>query len=305
MPDASAAIRRFNRFYTREIGVLDGNLLQSGFSLAEARILYELGQTPEIAAKEIGEKLNLDRGYLSRILQAFQRKRLITRKTDATDKRRSHLSLTEKGRTTFRQLDRRSSQAAKGMIADLPPGAVNAMLEAMKTIQGVLAKSATTPDYVLRRDRVGDLGHIASRQGLIYEQEYGWGKTYEALAAKILSEFVGRDDAVNERAWIAESHGKILGSVYLMKEDAETARLRLLYVEPQARGLGLGKKLVSECTTFARATGYKRIVLWTQSSLTAARKLYVNEGYELIKQEPHHSFGKDLVGETWKLVLTK
>lgn len=305
MPNASDAIRRFNRFYTREIGVLDGNLLQSGFSLAEARILYELGQTPEIAATEIGEKLNLDLGYLSRMLRAFQRKRLISRKTDATDKRRSHLSLTEKGRKTFRQLDRRSSEAAKGMIADLQPGAVNALLAAMETIQGVLAKKSTTSNYILRRDRVGDLGHIASRQGLIYEQEYGWDKSYEALVAKILTEFVGRNDAVNERAWIAESHGTILGSAYLMKEDEETARLRLLYVEPQARGLGLGKKLVSECTAFARAAGYKRIVLWTQSSLTVARKLYVNEGYELAKQEPHHSFGKDLVGETWQLVLTK
>jgi DNA-binding MarR family transcriptional regulator/GNAT superfamily N-acetyltransferase len=305
MPDASDAIRQFNRFYTREIGVLDGNLLQSGFSLAEARILYELGQTPEIAATEIGEKLNLDRGYLSRMLRAFQRKRLISRKTDATDKRRSHLSLTEKGRTTFAQLDRRSSQAAAGMIADLPPGAVNTLLAAMETIQGILVKSSTTPEYMMRRDRVGDMGFIASRQGLIYEQEYGWDKTYEALAAKILSEFVGRNDAVNERAWIAERHGTILGSVYLMKEDAETARLRLLYVEPQARGLGLGKKLVSECTAFARAAGYKRIVLWTQSTLSTARKLYVGEGYQLIKQEPHHSFGKDLVGETWELILTK
>jgi DNA-binding MarR family transcriptional regulator/predicted GNAT family acetyltransferase len=302
MPEASAVIRRFNRFYTLEIGVLDGNLLQSGFSLAEASILYELAQAPEIAATDIGEKLNLDRGYLSRMLQAFQRKRLISRKTDAADKRRSHLSLTEKGRTTFRQLDRRSSQAATGMIADLPPSAVNALLQAMETIQGILAKSSTTPDYILRRDRIGDLGHIASRQALIYEQEYGWDKTYEALAAKILSEFVGRND-VNERAWIAESHGTILGSIYLMKEDAETARLRLLYVEPQARGLGLGKKLVSECTAFARQAGYKRIVLWTQSSLTAARKLYVNENYQLIKQEPHHSFGKDLIGETWELIL--
>jgi DNA-binding MarR family transcriptional regulator/GNAT superfamily N-acetyltransferase len=305
MPDASDAIRRFNRFYTREIGVLDGNLLQSGFSLAEARILYELGQTPEIAATEIGERLNLDRGYLSRMLRAFQRKRLILRKTDATDKRRSHLSLTGKGRTTFRQLDKRSSRAAAGMIAGLPPGAVNTLLVAMETIQGVLAKGSSTPDYILRRDRVGDLGHIASRQGLIYEEEYGWDKTYEALAAKILSEFVGRNDAANERAWIAERHGTILGSVYLMKEDADTARLRLLYVEPQARGLGLGKKLVSECTEFAQEAGYKRIVLWTQSTLTAARKLYVNEGYQLIKQEPHHSFGKDLVGETWELVLAK
>ena len=305
MPDASDAIRRFNRFYTREIGVLDGNLLQSGFSLAEARILYELGQTPEIAATEIGEKLNLDRGYLSRMLRAFQRKRLISRKRDVADKRRSHLSLTEKGRTTFHQLDRHSSEAAEGMIADLPRGAVNALLGAMETIQDVLAKSSTTPDYILRRDQVGDLGHIASRQGLIYEQEYGWDKSYEALAAKILSEYVGRNDVVNERAWIAERHGAILGSVYLMKEDAETARLRLLYVEPLARGLGLGKKLVLECTEFARQASYKRIVLWTQSTLTAARKLYVNEGYELIKQEPHHSFGKDLVGETWQLVLTK
>ena len=305
MPDASAAIRQFNRFYTREIGVLDGNLLQSGFSLAEARILYELAQTSEIAATEIGEKLNLDRGYLSRMLRAFQRKRLISRKTDKADKRRSHLSLTEKGRTIFAQLDRRSSQAAKGMIADLPPSAVNTLLAAMEIIQGVLAKDSAKPDYILRRDRVGDLGLVASRQGLVYEQEYGWDKTYEALAAKILSEFVGRNDAVNERAWIAERHGTIMGSVYLMKEDAEIARLRLLYVEPYARGLGLGKKLVSECTAFAREAGYKRIVLWTQSTLTAARKLYVGEGYELIKQEPHHSFGKDLVGETWELVLTK
>ena len=283
--------------------MLDGNLLQSGFSLAEARIIYELAQAPEISATDIGDKLNLDRGYLSRMLRAFERKRLISRKTDKADKRRSHLSLTEKGRTTFAQLDRRSSQAAKGMIADLPPGAVNALLAAMETIQGVLAKDSAKPDHVLRRDRVGDLGHIASRQGLIYEQEYGWDKTYEALVAKILSEFVGRNDAVNERAWIAESHGAILGSVYLMKEDTETARLRLLYVEPLARGLGLGKKLVSECTIFARQAGYKRIVLWTQSSLTAARKLYVGEGYQLIKQEPHHSFGKDLVGETWELLL--
>jgi DNA-binding MarR family transcriptional regulator len=300
MQSASAAIRRFNRFYTREIGVLDGNLLQSGFSLAEARIIYELAQAPETSATEIGEKLNLDRGYLSRMLRAFERKRLISRKTDAADKRRSHLSLTEKGRTTFAQLDKRSSQAATSMIADLPAGAVNALLSAMEIIQGILAKPAATQDYVLRRDRVGDLGHIASRQGLIYEQEFGWDKTYEALAAKILSEFVSRNDAVNERAWIAERRGTILGSVYLMKEDAETARLRLLYVEPQARGLGLGKELVSECTAFARAAGYKRIVLWTQSTLTAARKLYVGEGYQLIKQEPHHSFGKDLVGETWE-----
>lgn len=303
MPDASAAIRRFNRFYTREIGVLDGDLLQSGFSLAEARILYELAQTPEIAATEIGEKLNLDRGYLSRMLRAFKRKRLIARKTDATDKRRSHLSLTEKGRAKFRQLDRLSSQAAAGMITNLPPGAVNALLTAMESIQDILAKNSATPDYILRRDRVGDLGVVASRQSLIYEQEYGWDKTYEALAAKILGEFVGRNDAVNERAWIAESHGTILGSVYLMKEDAETARLRLLYVEPQARGLGLGKKLVSECTAFARQAGYKRIFLWTQSTLTAARKLYVNEGYKLIKQKPHRSFGKNLVGETWEKVL--
>ena len=305
MPDASDAIRRFNRFYTREIGVLDGNLLLSGFSLAEARILYELAQAPEIAATDIGEKLNLDRGYLSRMLRAFQRKRLISRKTDAADKRRSHLSLTEKGRTTFRQLDKRSSQAATNMIAGLPSSAVNTLLAAMETIQGILAKGSTTPDYILRRDRVGDMGFIASRQAVIYEQEYGWDKTYETLAAKILSEFVGRNDAVNERAWIAESNGAILGSVYLMKEDAETARLRLLYVEPQARGIGLGKKLVSECTLFAREAGYKRIVLWTQSTLMAARKLYVGEGYELVKQEPHHSFGKDLVGETWELVLTK
>ena len=305
MPDAFAAIRRFNRFYTREIGVLDGDLLQSGFSLAEARILYELAQTPEIAASEIGEKLNLDRGYLSRMLRAFERKRLISRKTDAADKRRSHLSLTEKGRTTFRQLDQRSSEAAAGMIADLSSGAVNTLLGAMETIQGILAKNSNATEYILRRDRVGDLGLVASRQGLIYEQEYGWDKTYEALVAKILVEFVGRNDAVNERAWIAESHDTILGSVYLMKEDAETARLRLLYVEQQARGLGLGKKLVSECTVFARAAGYKRIVLWTQSTLTAARKLYVGEGYELIKQDPHHSLGKDLVGETWQLVLTK
>lgn len=305
MPDASDAIRRFNRFYTREIGVLDGSLLQSGFSLAEARIIYELAQAPEVSATEIGEKLNLDRGYLSRMLRAFQRKRLISRKTDAADKRRSHLSLTEKGRKTFRQLDWRSSQAASGMIAMLSPAAVGALLGAMETIQGVLAKDSTTPEFILRRDRIGDLGLIASRQGVIYEQEYGWDKTYEALAAKILTEFVSRNDTVTERAWIAERHGTILGSVYLMKEDAETARLRLLYVEPLARGSGLGRKLVSECTEFAREAGYKRIVLWTQSILTAARKLYVGEGYQLIKQEPHHSFGKDLVGETWQLVLTR
>jgi DNA-binding MarR family transcriptional regulator/GNAT superfamily N-acetyltransferase len=305
MPDAAAAIRRFNRFYTREIGVLDGNLLQSGFSLAEAHVLYELAQSPEITATDIGGKLNLDRGYLSRTLRALERKRLIARKTDATDRRRSHLSLTGKGRSTFQDLDMRSSQAANEMITGLPPGAVNDLLSAMETIRSLLERTAAAPDYILRRDRIGDLGHIVSRHGVIYEQEQGWDKTCEALAAKILSEFVGRNDTVNERGWIAESHGTILGGVYLMKDDAETARLRLLYVEPLARGFGLGRKLVSECTGFARQAGYKRIVLWTQSTLTSARKLYVAEGYRLIKQEPQQHFGKDLVSETWELILTK
>jgi DNA-binding MarR family transcriptional regulator/GNAT superfamily N-acetyltransferase len=303
MSEPTQAIRQFNRFYTREIGVLNGNLLQSGFSLAEARILYELAQASNLAASEIGERLGLDQGYLSRMLRAFQKQRLITRKVDASDRRRSPLALTEKGREAFGELNRRSSEAASRMIERLPPVKRASLLEAMKTIEGVLGKGDGTAGYSLRRDRVGDLGLIASRQGQIYADEYGWDKTYEALVAKILAEFVQRNDTTRERAWIAEQHGVVLGSVYVMKENDETARLRLLYVEPHARGLGLGKRLVAECTSFARAAGYKRMVLWTQSTLTAARKLYVSEGYKLVKEEPHHSFGKDLVGETWEMGL--
>lgn len=303
LAEAVAAARRFNRFYTKKIGVLDESLVGSGFSLTEGRVLFELNQRAGASAFEIADTLGLDRGYLSRILQSFHRRKLVSRASDAADRRRSLLSLTSRGREAFANLNRRSAEEIEQMIAPLPLAKCEALLAAMASMERCLEPSDAAAPITFRPHRTGDLGWIAHRQGLLYAQEFGWDETYEALAAKILADFVLKFDATRERCWVAEQDRAILGGVFLVKEDDRTARLRLLYVEPEARGTGLGRRLVSECTKFAREVGYSRIVLWTQSILSGARRIYLTEGYRLVKSEPHTSFGHDLTGETWELDL--
>jgi DNA-binding MarR family transcriptional regulator/GNAT superfamily N-acetyltransferase len=297
-----AALRHFNRFYTREIGLLNEKELFDGLSLAEGRVLFELAQTSPQTAKDIGENLQLDAGYLSRMLRSFEKRKLISRKEDVQDRRRALLALTEPGRKKFAKLNQLSEDAVGTMIAELPEARRKALVGAMQRIERLLLP-AGTPQVTVRDERIGDMGIVTARQGQLYAREFGWDGTYEALVAKILSDYGLRNDRIHERGWIAELDGDVVGSVYVMKENETTARLRLLYVDDAARGTGLGRKLVQLCTDFARSAGYQRIVLWTQSMLIPARKIYTAEGYRLINSEPHHSFGHDLVGETWELLL--
>lgn len=301
--EAIGKVRHFNRFYTRHIGVLNEHLANSGFSLAEARVLYELANAPA-RPQEIAARLGLDAGYLSRILKRFATQKLIKRQADETDRRRVNLMLTRTGNLAFSDLDRRAAQAAGGFLSTVSPASAARILEAMQTIETNLnAKAGAAAPIELRGLRIGDVGWIAHRQGLLYSQEYGWDHTYEALVAKILADFVLKFDPLRENCWVAERDGQVLGSVFLVRETGNIARLRLLYVEPGARGSGLGRELVQQCTAFARQTSYARIVLWTQSILSEARRIYLKEGYVLVKSEQHRSFGCDLEGETWELAL--
>lgn len=297
------AIRDFNRYYTRKIGVLEQNFLKSDLALPEGRVLFELAQEQGLTAVEIISRLEIDRGYLSRILRSLEKRKLLTRKMDPSDARKYLLQISAKGRDALEALNGRATDATAGMISSITSKDRSLLVQSMVTIKGLLESKESSQEIILRPHRVGDLGIVAARQGELYAKEFGWDLTYEALAAKILAEFVMRQDQKRECSWIAERADEIVGSVYLMREDDETARLRLLYVDPSMRGQGLGKRLVEECTACARRFGYKRIVLWTQSILEPARKIYAGQGYELIKSESHFSFGKELVGETWELIL--
>ena len=297
------AVRRFNRFYTRRIGVLDESHLGSGFSLAEGRVLFELAHRTGVSASELTRDLGLDAGYLSRILKRFQAKGLVRRATAEGDARRSVLELTAAGRAAFKPLDKASSRDVAAILERLPQPKRKAIVNAMTTIERALEAAEQNSDVALRALKVGDIGWIAHRQGILYAEEYGWDGSYEALVAEILAGFVQNFDAAWENAWIAERDGEILGSVFLVRKSDEVAKLRLLYVEAAARGTGLGKRLVEECIGFARAKGYRMMTLWTQSNLAAARAIYEKAGFRLIATEKHCSFGKDLVGETWELDL--
>jgi DNA-binding MarR family transcriptional regulator/GNAT superfamily N-acetyltransferase len=297
------AVRRFNRFYTRRIGVLDESHLGSGFSLAEGRVLFELAHRTGVSASELTRDLGLDPGYLSRILKRFAARGLVRRATAEGDARRAVLELTEDGRTAFAPLNDASSRDVAAILERLPQPKRKAVVDAMTTIESALDGDAQSSGVTLRPLKVGDIGWIAHRQGILYAEEYGWDGSYEALVAEILAEFVRNFDAAMEKAWIAERDGEILGSVFLVRKSDEVAKLRLLYVETSARGMGLGKRLVDECITFARAKGYRTMTLWTQASLAAARAIYAKAGFKLVAEEKHHSFGKDLVGETWELDL--
>jgi len=299
-----AAVRAFNRFYTRKLGVLDQHLMQSPFSLSEARVLYELAHRQELAAKEIGTELGLDAGYLSRIVQKFDEDGLITRKPLASDRRQFQLSLTDKGRQAFAKLDRSSHDEVGAMLAALAPGDRSRLTGAMATIERLLGEQATPmPRATLREPRPGDMGFVVQSHGALYASEYGFDASFEALVADIAAKFLTSFDASRERCWIAELDGVPVGSVFVVRHNDEIAKLRLLLVDPAGRGQGLGKRLVDACISFAKACGYRRITLWTQSILVAARKIYQDSGFRLVKSEPHRSFGQNLIGETWEREL--
>lgn len=302
-PSGIDAVRRFNRFYTRKIGVLEQQLLQSPYSLTEARVLFELAHRNEPTAKEIGTELGLDRGYLSRILQTFMDKGLLTRKPIPEDRRQFRLTLTAKGRLAFGRLNRSSHDDVGAMLQTLPTSGKQNLIDAMATIERVLDGEIDRSEIILRPHRPGDMGWVIQQHGALYSQDYGWDISFEGLVADIAAQFLKNFDPTCERCWIAELDGRRVGSVFLVKESAEVAKLRLLIVDPLGRGRGVGKRLVEECIAFARSCGYRKITLWTQSMLLAARGIYENAGFVRIASEPHHSFGQDLVGETWELSL--
>jgi len=298
-----SAVRAFNRFYTRKLGVLDQQLLKSPFSLSEARVLYELAHREDPAAKEIGIELGLDPGYLSRIIQNFEEKALITRKPLPSDRRQFRLSLTAKGRQAFARLNRSSHDDVGDMLGQLSPGERERLVQAMATIQRLLDASAGTPAATLRSPRPGDMGWVVQSHGALYAAEYGFDSSFESLVAEIAAKFLASFDASRERCWIADIAGVPAGSVFLVKHSDDVAKLRLLLVDPAARGQGLGHRLVAETITFAKACGYRKITLWTQSILVAARKIYQDSGFVLVATEPHRGFGRGLIGETWELEL--
>jgi DNA-binding MarR family transcriptional regulator/ribosomal protein S18 acetylase RimI-like enzyme len=300
-----AAFRRFNRFYTREIGTLREGLLDSEYSLAEARVLYELANHRECIAGDIAKELALDAGYLSRILRKFKDSGLLQRKVAREDARQSTLTLTKRGREVFADLNDRSSLQAKDVLERVAPSRLPELLNAMQIIEEALGDRPNEAPYILRSHRPGDMGWVVSREGVAYVQEYGWDETFEALVARIVGDFLDNYDARRDRCWIAERDGVPLGHIFLVHhpQEADTAKLRLLLVERAARGLGLGKVLVDECIRFARSAGYRKVTLWTQSILTAAHRIYQQAGFQLLREEPHHSFGKDLIGQTWELML--
>jgi DNA-binding MarR family transcriptional regulator/GNAT superfamily N-acetyltransferase len=299
-----AAVRRFSRFYTRQLGLLQEGLNETRFSLAEGRVLYELAHRAPTTATALAADLDLDPGYLSRILRRFGEDGLVARKRAPTDARQSLIAITAKGRKAFAPLNKGSRDQVAAMLERLGPAEQERVVAAMATVENLLAPSSTPPSrppvLLLRPHRPGDMGWVTSANGALYAREYGWDLTYEALVAKIVAEFIENFDAERERCWIAEMDGERVGSVFVVAKTDAIAKLRLLIVDPRARGLGLGKRLVEECLRFAKDAGYSSMTLWTQSILTAARAIYDRAGFKLVAAEPHHSFGVDLIGETWE-----
>lgn len=297
-------VRHFNRFYTRQIGVLHEGLLKSPYSLTEVRVLYELAHRKQPTATDLCQDLGLDGGYLSRILANFEKAGLIQKNPSASDGRQSLLSLTTQGRKVFAPLEARSQAEVASLLNQLSPGQRTELLRAMSSIKGLLGtKAEANTPYILRSHQPGDMGWIVHRHGVLYSQEYGYDERFEALVAGIVAEFIHNFDPKRERCWIAERNGEIVGCVFLVRKSSSLSKLRLLLVEPSARGLGIGKRLVDECVRFARQVGYKKIMLWTQSELKAARHLYQQAGFRLIKKERHHSWSQNLTAETWELQL--
>jgi len=311
MPNASqqhiAAVRRFNRFYTHQIGVLRKTYLGSPYSLGEMRVLYEIAHRGARTATDITRALDLDAGYLSRVLRNFEKNGLITRKAVAEDARQSRLALTARGAKTLAPFERRSQSQASAMLGTLKPAEQARLVAAMDSIQTLLASEtpgpAEKPAYILRAPKPGDFGWIVTRHAQIYAEEYGWSNPFEGLCAQIVADFVNKYDPKLDRCWIAERNGENVGSVMLVKDSDGVARIRLLIVDPKARGLGLGTKLTDECVRFARRASYKKITLWTHNILTAARHVYEKAGFKLMRSEKHKSWGKPVVSEHWDMAL--
>ncbi len=307
-----AAVRRFNRFYTQRIGVLREHLLDSAYSLADVRVLYELAHWPARGepptAAELAARLALDEGYLSRILRGFELRSLVRKRRSAADGRQKSLALAQRGKREFARLDARSQQEVGALLARLSAAEQVRLVDAMQTVSRLLGaapgdQAVPEPPYVLREPRSGDMGWVIHRHGALYAREYGYDQRFEALVAEIIAQFVHRFDPARERCWIAERRGEIVGSVFLVRKTKIVAKLRLLLVEPHARGLGIGGQLVAETVRFARAAGYRKLTLWTQSELDAARQLYTRAGFQRVGEHRHESFGKRLVAETWELSL--
>ena len=302
------AVREFNRVYTNMIGLLRGGYLDSPYSLTEARVLFELAHGGEMGRGDteisaLRRSLDIDAGYLSRMLARFESDGLVTRRRSDGDARRRVITLTSAGEEAFRGLDQRSAEQIGALLDQLTEAEQQQLIAAMATIREIAGPGGRPPAFVLRSPRPGDLGWVVQRNGALYAQEYGWDASYEALVARIVADYAGRADP-REAGWIAELDGAPAGCVFCMRKDDAAAQLRLLLVEPGARGLRLGERLVAECLAFARRAGYREIVLWTNDILTAARRIYQRFGFELVDSEPHHSFGHDLVGQNWRLGLS-
>ncbi|MCK2238599.1 MULTISPECIES: helix-turn-helix domain-containing GNAT family N-acetyltransferase [unclassified Crossiella] len=298
------AVRAFTRCYTAQLGVLDEGLLRTPYTLTEARVLFELGQRDTVDVADLRRDLALDAGYLSRIVGRFAADGLLVKEKSAADARRQVLRLTEAGRAVFADLDARSAEQVLGLLGDLSEADQERLVAAMNTVREVLEPARSRPRaVVLRALRPGDYGWVISRNAVLYAEQFGWDQSYEALVAKIIADFAGYHDPSREAGWIAEVDGEPVGCVFCVTEDEHTARLRLLLVEPNARGLGIGSRLVEECLRFAERAGYSAITLWTNDVLTSARKIYQEFGFELVSEDKHHSFGKDLIGQTWSRPL--
>ena len=300
-----AEVRRFNRFYTRRIGVLNEGLLRSPFSLAEACVLYELAHRDKPTASGLRLELNLDAGYLSRILRGFEKRGLVRKTRAAKDGRQSLLSLTARGSAAFAGLNARSHEEVRTMLGGLSEAEQNRIVEAMQTIGDVLGapRPGRPAPYLLRPRQPGDMGWVIERHGVLYAREYGLDEKFEGLVAGIVARFLERYDAKRERCWIAEREGAPVGSVFLVAKSVRVAQLRMLLVEPHVRGLGIGRRLVDECIRFAQQAGYRKVILWTNDILISARRIYEAAGFRLAQQKPHRSFGQRLVGQTWELRL--
>jgi DNA-binding MarR family transcriptional regulator/N-acetylglutamate synthase-like GNAT family acetyltransferase len=303
--DAVDAIRRFNRLYTRRIGVLEDGYLHSPYSLAEVRVLYELAHGDQPTATELARDLDLDPGYLSRILRKFDQAGLVEKRKSPRDGRESHLNITSDGQATLTPLEAQVREQIGKLLERLGPTQQQRLIRSMTEIEGLLAEGleSAQEQFVVRQPNPGDLGWVVQRHGALYAEEYAFDATFEALVASIVAKFVDHLDPERERCWIAERHGEPVGCVFLVKASPRVAKLRLFLVEPHARGLGIGNRMVDELLAFARAAGYRTVRLWTQSNLLAARHIYAKAGFQLVAEEPHHSFGQDLIAETWELRL--
>jgi len=305
LEDRVGSVRRFSRFYTRSIGVLHEGLLGSPLSLTEGRVIWELAQRETATAAELAAELGLDAGYLSRILGGFERRGLIDRRPSQRDGRQSDIALTRDGRVLYATIDRQSREEVAALLGQLDDADQARLVTALDTAEALLGqpRKPAGQAYILRPHQPGDIGWIIHRQGVLYAEEYGLDMRFEALVARIAAAFIDNFDPARERCWIAERAGAVVGSVLLVKESDEVAKLRLLYVERWARGLGIGSRLVAECIRFARQRRYRKISLWTNDILVSARRIYQAAGFRLVREEPHHSFGRDLVGQTWELPL--